>query len=108
MTLYFSMLKKHLPPQLSFDMLCVGKIPAPPIYWLGENQDHFASQFFRPANPLLLSRYINKFLQGIFVSHRYLYGEVVVVVGILRICIFPAKTTCRIGCAALSLCLTYI
>ncbi len=61
---YFSPVKKHLPPQLSFFMLCVGKNLAPPIYWLGEISGPFRVPIFRPANPLLFFRYFIKFFQG--------------------------------------------
>jgi hypothetical protein len=44
------------------------KIPASPIYWLGEKSGPFRVPSFRHANPLLLFRYFIKFFQGTFVS----------------------------------------
>jgi hypothetical protein len=41
-------LKKHLPPQLSSFMPCVGKIPRPSRYWLGENIKTVSRPNFSP------------------------------------------------------------
>jgi hypothetical protein len=50
-TFAVSVAVKHLPPQLSFFMPCVGKNPCPSRYWLGENIETVTRpDFFAPLN----------------------------------------------------------